>query len=59
MQRVSRLSMPGISVFALAACSSGPAAPPPDSCSTVPPAALTPVYLADPHYCMYHVRAPI
>ena len=54
MQRVSRLFMLGIFVFALAACSSGPAAPPPDSCSTVPPAALyAGAYLADPHYCMF------
>ena len=54
MQRVSRLSMLAIFVFALAACSSGPAAPPPDSCSTVPPAALyAGAYLADPHYCMF------
>jgi glucose/arabinose dehydrogenase len=53
MHRRSQLSLPGIFAFALAACSSGSAAPPPDSCSTVPPAALTPVYLADPHYCMF------
>ena len=53
MQRVSQLLVPGIFAFALAACSSG-AAPPPDSCSTVPATALyAGAYLADPHYCMF------
>jgi glucose/arabinose dehydrogenase len=57
MPRTSRPSVPVMLVMmaiAGAACSSGPAAPPPDSCSTVPPAALYPgAYLADPHYCMF------
>src|SRR3954462_6633895 len=56
MQRTSRSSVPVmLVVMALVggACSA-PAAPPPDSCSSVPPAALyADAFLADPHYCMF------
>jgi glucose/arabinose dehydrogenase len=50
-----RRSAPSLSLFAcaFAACSSGASPPPPDSCGSVPPSALTVgAYLADPHYCM-------
>jgi glucose/arabinose dehydrogenase len=48
-------STPLLLVLALSACSSsGPAAPPPDSCGTVPPTALYGAWVADPHYCLIH-----
>jgi glucose/arabinose dehydrogenase len=45
---------PSLSLLActLISCSDGAGKPPPDSCGTVPAAALVTAYTADPHYCM-------
>jgi glucose/arabinose dehydrogenase len=49
---------PSLLVCTVAACSSsnnGPTLPPPDSCSNVPAASLSPwpTWFADPHYCLF------